>query len=94
MGDYHFADFPNDEQTLDIKVSLPSTLPVRKARLIARADNKPREGGGELPLWAMTCVRASSGIIDYQKLANTVIGAPDDPYAKYRRWVFNQPVET
>lgn len=93
MGDFHFEDFPNDHQTLDVKISLPSTLPVRKTRLIARADNKPREGGGELPLWTTTCVRASSGINDYQELVSTVIANPDDPFAKYWRWVFAQSAE-
>jgi hypothetical protein len=79
-ADLKFPDFPYDWQQLNVTVQLPTSLPLRKARIVPRAQPQPTHGDASgTPIWDVLCVSASSGVLDFNNLASAWENAPDGP---------------
>ncbi|GMI01358.1 hypothetical protein TrLO_g1137 [Triparma laevis f. longispina] len=89
--DFSFENFPHDQQQLNVSVTLPHDLSMRKAKLISQAvpfSGTTIEGGGDLPLWKTSCVSSSIGVKSYTPVANSILASPIDPYALYWQKVY------
>jgi len=93
MGSFQFSSFPYDWQELNVTVRLPNTLPLRKARLVSRAQPQPTMGvAADTPIWSIMCVTAHSSVLDYNSgFASTFEEAADDPMASWYRRLMTLP---
>ena len=92
MANFDFHSFPYDVQQLNVTVQMPWTLPLRKAKVVTRADPKPtKECDAGTPIWSVMCATASAGIHDMNSVAGSFMAAPDDPMARWFRAAMTLP---
>ena len=66
-----FRGFPYDRQQLAMTVQLPFTLPLRKARIVSRAEPMPIKPNSGTPIWNVECVTTHEGERDYTGIGTT-----------------------
>lgn len=80
----------------NVTIMLPNSLPMTKARILARAEPKPSADkpgacNAGTPIWSVMCATASAGVADYNDFGTSFIMAPDDPMASWYRAVMTLP---
>jgi len=84
LAEYDFRTFPYDSQELNVTLQMSLDLPLRKTKIVTRAEPMPNKpGGGDLPLWETVCVTSSTGVEDKTDIANSFMIDQTDPYARY-----------
>ena len=83
FASFDFHGFPYDWQKLDVTVQLPYTLPMRKARLVARAEARPWLASPGTSIWDVACATARNSFLDYANFTSIMMRG-NGPFA---RWV-------